>query len=151
MDNLLKNINKTDNEYKNLVKEQKPSKNKTLNFVKAYVIGGFICVIGQGFWDIYILLNFNREDAAILSVITMIFLGGLFTGLGIYDKISQFSGAGSLVPITGFANAMVSPAMEYKQEGLILGLGAKMFNVAGPVLVYGMITSFIIGVLKMIL
>ncbi len=147
----MKNINKTEDEYKNIVKEKKPGKNKLLNFIKAYIIGGLICVIGQGFWDLYMVLNFNEYDAGILSVITMIFIGGLLTGLGIYDKIGQFSGAGTLVPITGFSNAMVSPAMEYKQEGLILGLGSRMFNVAGPVLVYGIVTSFIIGLLKTVL
>ena len=147
----MQHVNKTKDEYKNLVKDEKPSKNKTLNFIKAYIVGGLICVIGQGFWDLYILLNYNQDDAAILSVITMIFLGGLLTGLGIYDEIGQFSGAGSLIPITGFANAMVSPAMGHKQEGFILGLGAKMFKVAGPVLVYGVVTSFLLGVLKAVL
>ncbi|MFW5787744.1 MAG: stage V sporulation protein AC [Halanaerobiales bacterium] len=147
----MKNINKTRDEYEKIVKNNQISDNKIINFIKAYIVGGFICMIGQGFWQVYIWTNMSQDDAGVLSTITMIFIGGLMTGLGIYDEIGQFSGAGSLVPVTGFANAMVSPAMEYKQDGLILGMGAKMFDVAGPVLVYGMVTAFIIGVLKTIL
>ncbi|MDI3548282.1 MAG: stage sporulation protein [Halanaerobiales bacterium] len=146
----MKNINKTADEYQKIVKQNRPAITKTKNFIKAYVVGGFICVIGQGFWHFYMLFNISQDNAGALSTITMIFLGGLLTGLGIYDEIGQFAGAGSIVPVTGFANAMVSPALEFKQEGLILGLGAKMFIVAGPVLVYGMVSAFIIGVLKVV-
>lgn len=146
----MKNINKTADEYQKIVKQNRPAITKTKNFIKAYVVGGFICVIGQGFWHFYMLFNISQDNAGTLSTITMIFLGGLLTGLGIYDEIGQFAGAGSIVPVTGFANAMVSPALEFKQEGLILGLGAKMFIVAGPVLVYGMVSAFIIGVLKVV-
>ncbi|MEJ6949775.1 stage V sporulation protein AC [Natronospora cellulosivora (SeqCode)] len=147
----MKHINKTKDEYKKIVKENQPPKNKTMNFIKAYLVGGLICVIGQGFWNFYLLFDMSQNDAGTLSVITLIFIGALLTGIGVYDEIGQFSGAGSLVPITGFANAMVSPAMEYKQDGLILGLGAKLFDVAGPVLVYGMVTAFIIGLLTKVL
>ena len=122
-----------------------------LNFIKAYVVGGLICVLGQGLWNLYIYFDMSQEDAGTLSVITLIFLGGLVTGLGFYDEISQFSGGGAIVPITGFANSMVSPAMEYKQDGLVLGLGANLFKVAGPVLAFGMVTSFVMGALKIIL
>ncbi len=147
----MKHINKTKDEYKKLVKQNQAPRTKFKNFIKAYIVGGIICVIGQGFWEIYILANMSQEDAGTLSAITMIFIGALLTGIGVYDEIGQFSGAGSMVPITGFANAMVSPAMEFKQDDIILGLGAKMFVVAGPVLVYGMVSAFIIGLLKTVL
>ncbi|MFW6007444.1 MAG: stage V sporulation protein AC [Bacillota bacterium] len=147
----MKKINKTDDEYNKIVQEHKPKKKKIKNFIKAYITGGLICLIGQSFWNLYMYFNIPQTDAGTLSVITMIFIGGLLTGIGIYDEIAQFSGAGTLVPITGFANSMVSPALEYKQDDFILGMGAKMFSVAGPVLVYGIVSSFIIGVLKTVL
>ncbi len=147
----MKHINKTKDEYQKVVKQNQSSKTKVKNFIKAYIVGGIFCIIGQGLWRIYMLSNLSQGDAGVLSTITMIFLGGLLTGIGVYDEIGQFAGAGSIVPVTGFANAMVSPALEYKQEGLIFGLGAKMFSVAGPVLVYGMVSAFIIGLLKLIL
>ena len=143
----MKNINKTKSEYRKIVKKKQPPVNKLKNILKAFLVGGAICSIGQGFWDLYLLFfNLSKDDAGALATITMIFLGGLFTGVGLYDKIGQFAGAGSIIPVTGFANAMVSPALEYKQEGLILGLGAKIFSVAGPVLTYGIVSAFIIGV-----
>ncbi len=147
----MKNINKTSDEYKKIVKENQPAITRGRNIVKAFLVGGIISVIGQAFWQLYMFFNLSQDDAGALATITMIFLGGLLTGIGVYDEIGQFAGAGSIVPVTGFANAMVSPAMEYKQEGIILGLGAKMFNVAGPVLTYGMVSAFIIGVLKIVL
>jgi stage V sporulation protein AC len=147
----MKQLNISNDEYKKVVKQNQKPKRKVINFIKAYIIGGVFCVIGQGFWQIYMLANFSQDDAGVLSTITMILIGGLLTGIGMYDIIGQFSGAGSIVPVTGFANAMVSPAMEYKQDGLILGLGANMFAVAGPVLVYGMVFAFAIGLLKTIL
>jgi stage V sporulation protein AC len=147
----MKHINMSKDEYKDLLKEVLPPITKIINFVKAYVVGGVICIIGQALWDIYILLNVPENDAGTLGTITMIFIGSLLTGFGVYDEISQFAGAGALVPVTGFANAMVSPALEYKQEGLILGTGAKLFNIAGPVLTYGMVSAFVIGIIKIML
>lgn len=148
----MKNINKTKDEYQKIIKEQQPPINKVLNIFKAFFVGGTICLIGQGFWNLYMsLFDYTQEEAGALGTITMIFLGGLLTGLGVYDELGQFAGAGSIVPVTGFANSMVSPALEYKQEGLILGLGANLFSVAGPVLTYGMVSAFVIGVLKELL
>ena len=144
----MKNINITKDQYNKIVKENQPPRKKFFNFIKAYLIGGIICLIGQGFWNLYIMMDFSQSDAGTLSTITMIFLGGLLTGIGIYDELGQLGGAGTLVPVTGFANAIVSPALEYKQDDLILGLGSKMFSVAGPVLVYGIVSAFIIGILK---
>jgi stage V sporulation protein AC len=146
----MKNINKTADEYQKIVKKHHPPVSRLRNIIIAFIIGGLICVIGQAFWYLYMFFNISQEDAGVLSTITMILLGGLLTGLGLYDEIGQFAGAGSIIPITGFANSMVSPAMEFKQEGLVLGLGARMFSVAGPVLVYGMVSAFIVGVLKTI-
>jgi len=146
----MKNINKTVDEYKKIVKKHHPPVSRLRNTIIAFIIGGLICVIGQAFWYLYMFFNISQEDAGVLSTITMILLGGLLTGLGLYDEIGQFAGAGSIIPVTGFANSMVSPAMEFKQEGLVLGLGARMFSVAGPVLVYGMVSAFIVGVLKTI-
>ena len=147
----MKNINKTADQYKKIVKENQPKRSGILDFLKAFLVGGLICLLGQIFWNLYISLGISIDDAATLSVISLIFLGALLTGLGIYDDIAQFGGGGAIVPITGFANAMVSPAMEYKQDGLILGLGANLFKVAGPVLAFGMVTAFILGTLKIIL
>ena len=147
----MNNINKTPAQYRKLINKIKPPVHKLRNIIKAYIIGGLICVVGQSFWYIYKNLNLSQNDAGVMATITMIFLGGLFTGLGVYDELGQFAGAGTIVPITGFANAMVSPAMEYKQEGLISGLGTRLFNVAGPVITYGMVSAFIVGLLKVVL
>ncbi len=144
------NINKSKDEYKKLVKKNSPPLPRFKNIIKAYLVGGLICLIGQGFWNLYILIGYNQTDAGAMGTITMIMIGGLLTGMGYYDRLGQFAGAGSMVPVTGFANAMVSPALEYKQEGLVLGMGAKMFTVAGPVLTYGMVSSFFIGIIKLI-
>ncbi|ACL69462.1 stage V sporulation protein AC [Halothermothrix orenii] len=147
----MKNINKTKDEYTRMVKSNQPPINKFKNIIKAYIVGGLICVLGQGLWQLFMLFNMSQTDAGTMSTVTLIFLGGLLTGIGVYDEIGQFAGAGSIVPVTGFANAMVSPALEYKQDGYILGLGAKLFTVAGPVLTYGMVSAFIIGLLKVIM
>lgn|SRR5690554_5951172 len=145
----LKNINKTTDEFKKIVQKEQPPVNKTANFFKAFLVGGTICLIGQVFQELYMaFFNYSQQDAGTMATITMIFLGGLLTGLDIYDEIGQFAGAGSLVPVTGFANAMVAPALEYKQEGFIIGIGANLFSIAGPVLAYGMVSAFIVGLLQ---
>jgi len=145
----MKNINKTKDEYKEIVKREQPVVEKGKNVLRAFLVGGGICLLGQIFWDLYLFFfDLSKQDAGTLATITMIFLGGLLTGLDIYDELGQFAGAGSLVPVTGFANSMVAPALEYKQEGFILGIGANLFSIAGPVLTYGMVSAFIIGVLK---
>ena len=114
---------------------------------KAFVCGGTICTVAQIFMNFLLSNNINKTDASTYTSIFMIFLSALLTGLDVYGKIAKFGGAGTLVPITGFANAIVSPAMEFKTEGFVLGLGAKMFIIAGPVLVYGITTSVICGLL----
>ena len=119
--------------------------------LQAFVVGGIICVIGQLINDGYKALNFSKENASALTSATLIFVGALLTGINIYDDIAKIGKAGTLVPITGFANGIVSPAIEYKTEGYILGVGAKMFIVAGPVLVYGISASVVYGVIYMIM
>ncbi|HHU93265.1 MAG TPA: stage V sporulation protein AC [Halanaerobiaceae bacterium] len=145
----MKNINKTTDEFNKIVKKEQPAVNKVSNFLKAYLVGGIICLIGQIFWELYMtLFDYSQQDAETMVTITMIFLGGLLTGLDVYDEIGQFAGAGSLVPVTGFANSMVAPALEYKQEGFIIGIGANLFSIAGPVLAYGMVSAFLVGLIK---
>ena len=112
----------------------------------AFCVGGLICIIGQGLRNAYQGAGLNQEDAGTLVSVTLIFLSALLTGLGWFDNIAKHAGAGTLVPITGFANDMVAPALEFKSEGLVLGTGARLFTVAGPVLVYGISASVIYGV-----
>ena len=113
----------------------------------AFLIGGLICSAGQVIlWGMG-ECGLPKEDAGAVTSISLVFLSALLTGLGLYDKIAKHAGAGTLVPITGFANAMVSPALEFKREGLILGVGVKMFSIAGPVIVYGVIASVVYGIL----
>ena len=115
------------------------------NLVWAFLVGGFICLIGQGLMDFYKSRGLGVEAAGTAVSVTLIFVTALLTGIGVFDNIAKHAGAGTLVPITGFANAMVSPAMEFKQEGLVTGTAVKLFTVAGPVLVYGISASVIYG------
>lgn len=117
----------------------------------AFCVGGLICTIGQGLRNAYQGAGLNQEDAGTLVSVTLIFLSALLTGLGWFDNIAKHAGAGTLVPITGFANAMVAPALEFKSEGLVLGTGARLFTVAGPVLVYGISASVVYGVVLWII
>ena len=117
------------------------------NLIWAFVIGGLICTVGQGLLNLYKKAGLTAEDAGSAVSMTLIFAAALLTGLGLFDKLAKRAGAGTLVPITGFANAMVSPALEFKSEGFITGTGAKLFTVAGPVLVFGISTSILYGIL----
>lgn len=123
----------------------KPAQPVFKNTLRAFVVGGCICLIGQFIDDQFVAMGLAEKQASAAAVAVMIFLGAFFTGVGVYDKLGKYGGAGSIIPITGFANSIVAPAMEFKREGYILGVGAKMFTIAGPVLVYGMFTSFLIG------
>lgn len=132
-------------EYAKMAQEASP-KSKTLkNCTKAFFIGGAICTLGQLLINTYMILGFTLKEGRMLTSVTLVFLGSLFTAFGWYDKLAKHGGAGTLVPITGFANAIVSPAIEFKTEGYITGLGAKMFAIAGPVLVFGITASVIYG------
>ena len=113
----------------------------------AFLVGGAICTLAQGVSDVYTTLcHLSRDDAGLLTSVTLIFIAALLTGLGIFPKIAKFAGAGTLVPITGFANSVVSPAIDSRAEGLVLGVGAKIFTVAGPVLLYGTLAGAVWGV-----
>lgn len=117
------------------------------NLIWAFVIGGLICTVGQGLLNLYKKAGLTAEDAGSAVSMTLIFAAALLTGLGLFDKLAKRAGAGTLVPITGFAKAMVSPALEFKSEGFITGTGAKLFTVAGPVLVFGISASILYGIL----
>ena len=121
------------------------------NLVWAFLVGGFICLIGQGLMDFYKSRGLGVEAAGTAVSVTLIFVTALLTGIGVFDNIAKHAGAGTLVPITGFANAMVSPAMEFKQEGLVTGTAVKLFTVAGSVLVYGISASVIYGLILWIM
>ncbi|MDA8443121.1 MAG: stage V sporulation protein AC [Peptococcaceae bacterium] len=136
--------------YKQIADEYKPKPTLLKNCIWAFVVGGLICVIGQIVSNILAHYGLDGNDGASLTSVVMIFLGALLTGLGVYDEIGKRAGAGSIIPITGFANSMVAPAMEFKREGFVFGVGAKLFTIAGPVLVYGITASFIIGLIKFI-
>ena len=140
--------NYTKQEYTKYVSEKSPKSSLLKDCLMAFLVGGLICTIGQVLLEIYTNMGLDKKASASMVSVTMIFIGALLTGLGLYSKIGKYAGAGSIVPITGFANSIVSPAMEFKTEGLILGLAAKMFTIAGPVIVYGTITSVIIGLVK---
>ncbi len=134
-------------QYDQMVKEVKPRPPVIRNVFWAFVVGGLISVIGQIFFNIFQNWGLGRLEAGAAMSCTLIFLAALFTGLGLYDELAKVGGAGTIVPITGFANSMVAPAMEYRAEGLVLGVGARLFTVAGPVLVFGIVTAWIIGLL----
>ena len=137
--------NMTNNEYKKYVDKKTPNSTIIKDVFFAFVIGGIICIIGQLISDGYTKMGLSKELSAIATSITLILLSCILTGFGIYDRIAKYAGAGTIVPITGFANSVVSPAMEFKSEGLVLGLAAKMFVIAGPVLVYGIGASVLAG------
>ncbi len=117
------------------------------NCILAFISGGLICMAGQGFADLYKLAGMAEKSSSTLASVTLVFLAGLFTGIGCFDKAAKICGAGLLVPITGFSNAVTSPAIEAKSEGFIMGVGAEMFKIAGPVVVYGNLVAVIYGVI----
>ena len=128
---------------------EKQTKNSPLfkDCIKAFIIGGIICTIGQGINDLYMKFDMGKTEAQTMTSVTLVFIGVLLTALHLYEKIAKHGGAGTLVPITGFANSVASPAIEFKSEGFILGVGAKMFSIAGPVIVYGTVSSVIYGII----
>ena len=135
----------TKKEYSKIVEKHSGKSPLFKDCVRAFVVGGIICVIGQAFRDFYTSAGLDKELSGTATSITLIFIASLLTALGIFDKIGKFAGAGTLVPITGFSNAVTSPAMEFRSEGLVAGVGAKIFTVAGPVIVYGTLSSILAG------
>ena len=136
--------------YRQEVNRRMPKSPAALQCLKAFVVGGLICVLGQGFKDLALLFKLSDADASTVSSMALIFITALLTGLGVFDRIASFAGAGTVVPITGFANSIVAPAMEYRPEGFVLGVGAKLFTIAGPVLVYGIAASVVVGLLSLL-
>lgn len=140
-----------DKEYRDHVDRKKPKPNYIENTIWAFVAGGLICIVGQFINNYFVNRGLNKEDVATATSILLIFIGAFLTGIGVYDKIGKKAGAGSIIPITGFSNSIVSPAMEFKREGFVLGVAAKMFTIAGPVLVYGFGSSIIVGLIYALL
>ena len=137
----------TDKQYGELVKEMSPRSPMWKDCIKAFVVGGAICTLGQVFMNLYSNLGVEKQDATTFASMTLVVLSALLTGLSLYDDIAKHAGAGTLVPITGFANSIAAPAVEFKTEGFILGVGAKMFTIAGPVIVYGVSASVVYGLI----
>ncbi|HIR34947.1 MAG TPA: stage V sporulation protein AC [Candidatus Faecimorpha stercoravium] len=134
-------------DYKLRVSEVCPQTNLLSGCAKAFLVGGSICVLGQGLLNFYQNMGLDMQTASTWVSVTLIFFSAITTGLGWYDNLGKFAGAGSIIPITGFANGVVASAIEFKKEGFILGLGSKLFTIAGPVILYGLITSSLVGVI----
>lgn len=139
------NINITNSEYDDLISSKATKSSLLKNIIIAFIVGGLICCLGQFITDRALDFGIDKEVANTISCITLIFIGALLTALKLYSRIGKVAGAGSTIPITGFSNSVVSPAIEFKSEGFIFGIGANMFKVAGPVLVYGITSSVILG------
>jgi len=138
-------------QYEAYVKEVTPTKSLPMNMLKAFFVGGIICCLGQFLINLFISQDMNTKDANIWANICLILLSVILTGLGVYSKLGEFSGAGSLVPITGFANSVASSAIEFKKEGQVFGIGCKIFTIAGPVILYGIFSSWLLGLGYLIL
>ncbi|MEJ8544943.1 stage V sporulation protein AC [Brevibacillus borstelensis] len=135
--------------YKQQAAKYQPKRNVLLNSIRAFWVGGSICLLGQAIQNIYInFFGFTEKTASNPTVATLIFLSVLLTGLGVYDNIGQYAGAGSAVPVTGFANSIASAAIEHRSEGFVLGVGGNMFKLAGSVIVFGVVAAFIAGIIK---
>ncbi len=143
------NISKS--EYAKMAQKASPPSKKTKDFVLSFLIGGFICTIGQLLREFYLFLKLPEEVVLAAVPVSLIFMAAFLTGIGWFEKIAKHAGAGTLVPITGFANAVVSPAIEFKTEGHVLGIGVKMFTVAGPVILFGTFASVVYGLIYWIL
>ncbi len=140
----------TGKEYGKMAKKASPDSPLIPDCIKAFLIGGAVCCIGQAFTELYSLLPIEKDTAKTLTSMTLIAITAVLTGLAVFPKIAKHAGAGTIVPITGFANAMVSPAMEFQSEGRILGTGSKLFTIAGPVIAYGCSAAFVYGIIAYI-
>ncbi|WP_434290385.1 stage V sporulation protein AC [Clostridium botulinum] len=145
------NEKKLRKDFDNLSPKIEPKPQIFKHCVSAFIVGGLICDVGQFFNNFFLTMGIPKDEVGTYVSIVMVFIGAFLTGIGVYDKIAKFAGAGTVVPITGFANSIVSPAMEFKQEGYVFGVAAKMFVIAGPVLVYGIGSSVIIGIIYFIM
>lgn len=151
MANKKKKISAAQQEYQQLAKQKEPKRPVLKNCIRAFVSGGTICVIGQAIqWAFVRWGGFDQREASNPTVAVLILIAVLLTSMGVYDKIAQWAGAGTAVPVTGFANSMASAAIEHKSEGIVLGVGGKMFKLAGPVIVFGTVAAFIVGIIYFI-
>ncbi|MFB5761489.1 stage V sporulation protein AC [Paenibacillus medicaginis] len=149
--NKKKNMTPTQQEYQKLAQQKEPQRPVLLNCLRAFLVGGTICIIGQAIQEMFIHWGgFDKKSAGDPTVATLIIISVILTSLGVYDKIAQWAGAGSAVPVTGFANSMASAAIEHQSEGYVLGVGGKMFKIAGPVIVYGTVAAFVVGILTLL-
>lgn len=140
------------NKYKTLVNKYKPKEDVLKNVLVAFIVGGFMGVIGQGLIDIYsYFFSLSTSDSAVLMIVTLVFLGCFLTCLGFFDKVVNFARCGLIIPITGFAHAMMSAALEYRKEGLVTGIGTNMFRLAGSVIIYGVVSAYLFGLLRLII
>ena len=146
MENKSKKQQQLEQEYQQRVKELSPNSHIGRDCFRAFLVGGIICAIGQAITNMLAKYGLSTNETGMYTSMVLIFIASLLTGLGLYQKIGHFAGAGSIVPITGFSNSVTSPALEFKKEGFVLGLGAKIFIVAGPVILYGTLASVLVGI-----
>jgi stage V sporulation protein AC len=147
-----KKLTLSQQQYQDFAKQREPQRPVLLNIIRAFLVGGIICDIGQGFQSIFIkFLNFNEVTAGNLTIAVMIMISVLLTGFGVYDDIAQWGGAGTAVPVTGFANSIASAAIEHRSEGFVLGVAGKMFKLAGCVIVYGVFAAFVVAIIKIVI
>lgn len=146
-----KDTQKRNEKYNQYVKQVTPKNSVLKNMIMAFLVGGIICTIGQFFINYFMSLGTDKETARLYNTIVLVFLSILLTGIGIYQKIAKFGGAGTLVPITGFANSVAAPAVEYKKEGQVFGIGVNIFTIAGPVILYGIFSSWVLGLIYYLL
>ena len=137
----------TNQEYRDFAERHAPRSAECSNMLRAFLVGGAICLAGQLIVNFYINMGLDKDGAATAGSITLVFIGALLTGLGVYDDMAKIGGAGTLVPITGFANSVAAPALEFKTEGFVTGTAVKMFSIAGPVIVYGIAASVVYGII----
>ena len=147
-----KNMTMSPKEYQNFAKSREPARSVFGNCVKAFIVGGVICTIGQCLMELFIhAFGMSKDEAANPTVAVLIIISVILTCMGVYDKIAQWAGAGTAVPVTGFANSMCSAALEHQSEGLVLGVGGNMFKLAGSVIVFGTVAAFFVGIIHWIL
>ncbi len=138
---------KQQKEYEEYVKQVTPTTSLAKNMLWAFIVGGLICILGQFILDMFLKAGLSKDNATSCELIVLVGLSALTTGLGLYPKLAKYGGAGTLVPITGFANSVASPAIEFKREGQVFGIGTRIFVIAGPVILYGILTSWVLGII----
>lgn len=146
-----KTLTPTQQKYQKLALQKQPPRPVLKNCFRAFLIGGLICLLGQGLMQLFIMAGFDKKTAGNPTVAVLILISVILTSMGVYDKLAQWAGAGSSVPVTGFANSMCSAALEYKSEGYVLGVGGNMFKLAGSVIVFGTVAAFFVGLVHLIL